>query len=309
MIAVVTTPRDIHFLIVAQELRRMGKDVCLVELPRLGNEARMSMQFGTGRSQTWNVPAQATIELDHVESVWYRRPYPAVPDPPLAASDQDWAVREWRDAVLGLFMATKARLVSNPFAQNLASMKTYQLRVAEEVGLRIPDTVMTNDADVARSFVQKHGGRVVHKCVTTPRKRWVPTKRWHEEDGNELEWLYLSPTFFQEEVFAPYELRITVVGQKIFAARFPVPAGVTDARPHIDSPYVPHRLPDDVASRLLALMKRLDLVMGTIDMRQREDGEYVFFEVNPQGQWLYVEIKTGMPIVRAVSELLAHGGE
>jgi len=119
----------------------------------------------------------------------------------------------------------------------------------------------------------------------------------------------LSPTFFQEEVFAPYELRITVVGQKIFAARFPVPAGVTDARPHIDSPYVPHRLPDDVASRLLALMKRLDLVMGTIDMRQREDGEYVFFEVNPQGQWLYVEIKTGMPIVRAVSELLAHGGE
>jgi D-alanine-D-alanine ligase-like ATP-grasp enzyme len=53
------------------------------------------------------------------------------------------------------------------------------------------------------------------------------------------------------------------------------------------------------------LMDALNLQYGTIDMRLREDGEYVFLEINPQGQFLYVEIKTGMPIARTMAELLA----
>ena len=308
MIAVISTANDSHFQCVAEELRRMGKDARLVELHRLGNGARLSMSFG-GCSQKWSDPGRAAVDFDDVECIWYRRPYPAVLVPPLSAkNDGDWAIREWREAVTSVLMSSKAYFVSNPWAQQLAAMKVYQLRLAQEEGLQIPDTVMTNDADVARAFVRKHRGRVIHKCVKSPRDRWVPTNRWQDDDDAELHWLYMSPTFFQEEIVAPHELRITLVGRELFAARFPVPVGVTDARPLLDLPYVEHRLPDDVASRLLALMTRLELRFGTIDMRQREDGSYVFLEVNPQGQFLFVEIKTGMPITRAVAELLARGG-
>jgi len=57
--------------------------------------------------------------------------------------------------------------------------------------------------------------------------------------------------------------------------------------------------------RLLALQKRLQLVYGAIDMRRTPDGEYYFLEVNPAGQWHFVEQRTGLPISKAMADLLA----
>ena len=44
---------------------------------------------------------------------------------------------------------------------------------------------------------------------------------------------------------------------------------------------------------------------GAFDLRRRDDGVHVFLEVNPAGQWLYVEEATGLPITAAVARLLA----
>lgn len=73
----------------------------------------------------------------------------------------------------------------------------------------------------------------------------------------------------------------------------------------------PGHLPPSVNYRrrpalLLKLMDELGLQYGTIDLKRCESGEYVFLEINPQGQFLYVEIKAGMPITRTMAELLAH---
>jgi MvdD-like protein with pre-ATP grasp domain len=308
MIAVVATADDVHYKCVAEELRRRGERTVLVEIPKLGNEARFSMATGDRRYQMWSVPGQEAIDLESVDCVWYRRFFPPVLSPSLSArADEDWAQREWRDAVTGAFAASPARFVSDPLAQERAGLKPYQLRLAQSVGLRIPDTLMTNDAEAALAFVRKHDGRVVHKVVKTPRDRWVGTKKWTASDEAELPWLYLTPTFFQEQIQARHELRITVVGRELFAAEFGVPPQVTDARSELDGPWEAYRLPDHVESRLFALMDRLGLQFGTIDMRRCENGEYVFLEVNPQGQFLFVEIKTGMPITRALAALLAHG--
>jgi len=72
----------------------------------------------------------------------------------------------------------------------------------------------------------------------------------------------------------------------------------------LDVPYKPHS-PQEVESLLLRLMDELNVQYGTIDMKLREDGEYVFLELNPQGQFLYSEIKTGLPITRAMAAFLA----
>jgi len=304
MIAIVSGPKDWHYRCVAEELRRMGKESFLVEIPKLGSEARFSMTTGGGSSQIFSVPGRGAVDLESVRCVWYRRVFPPVL-PALPRADADWALREWREATTGAFQACGARFLSDPWAQELAAMKPYQLRVAHRVGLRIPDTLMTNDAEAARAFIDKHAGRVIHKVVKSPRDRFVGTKKWHPADEAELQWLHLTPTLFQEQIAAPYELRITVVGRKIFAAEFAVETGVSDARVLMDAPYKPHALPAEVEALLLRLMDELNLQYGTIDMRLRENGEYVFLEINPQGQFLYVEIKTGMPITRTMAELLA----
>lgn len=307
MIAVVSTADDVHYQCVAEELRRMGKESFLVEIPKLGNEARFTMATGGERYQRWSVPGHDPIDLEKVDCVWYRRIYPPVLTPaPAAKADADWALREWREATTAAFAASGVRFVSDPWAQELAGMKPYQLRVAQTGGLRVPDTLMTNDAEAARAFVNKHGGRVVHKVVKTPRDRFVGTKKWHPDDEAELKWLYLTPTFFQEQIVAPHELRLTIVGRRIFAAEFEVGADLADARSLLDVPFVQHQLPQETAALLLKLMDELGLQYGTIDLKHCENGEYVFLEINPQGQFLYVEIKTGMPITRAMAELLAH---
>lgn len=307
MIVVVSTASDVHFKCVAEELRRMGRESFLVEIPKLGNDARFTMATGSERYERWSVPDHDPIDLEQASCVWYRRFYPPTLTPsPSSRADVDWALREWREAMTAAFAASGARFVSDPWAQELAGMKPYQLRVAQRLGLRVPDTLMTNDADAARAFVDKHAGRVVHKVVKTPRDRFVGTRKWHPDDDAELKWLHLTPTFFQELIVARYELRITIVGRRIFAAEFEVGADVSDARSLLDVPFERHRLPQEVEALLLKLMDELGLQYGTIDLKRCENGEYVFLEINPQGQFLYVEIKTGMPITQAMAELLAH---
>lgn len=312
MIVVVSTANDVHYRCVAEQLRRMGKEPFLLEIPRLGNSGRVAMATGGERYQRWSVAGSPAFDLEacaEATCVWYRRFYPPVLQPALAEpADAEWALREWREAITGAFMAARAagaRFVSDPWAQELAAMKPYQLRVAARLGLRVPDTLMTNDAEAALEFIGRHGGRVIHKVVKSPRERFLGTRRWHPDDAAELRWLHLAPTLFQEEIVAPYELRVTVVGRRIFAAEFPVAAGITDARSVLDEPYLERTLPEETAALLLRLMDELGLQYGTIDLKRTDDGEYVFLEINPQGQFLYVEIKTGLAIARAMAELLS----
>ena len=65
-----------------------------------------------------------------------------------------------------------------------------------------------------------------------------------------------------------------------------------------------HVLPDDVLDKLRQLMSILRLVYGAIDMRLTPDGEYVFLEVNPAGQWQFVEERTAQPITDALASYL-----
>jgi hypothetical protein len=81
----------------------------------------------------------------------------------------------------------------------------------------------------------------------------LATKRWSESDRDALDNLALAPTIFQEMVTDCRELRITVIGHQIFAAEFRPAVGLIDGRLDVETPYRPHRLPDDVSSRLLAL--------------------------------------------------------
>ena len=130
---------------------------------------------------------------------------------------------------------------------------------------------------------------------------------WAETDSEALEDLPLAPTMFQEAVDGPSDVRATVAGERILAARIQSSEGRfgVDSRLDLDVPCVPHELPARVANPLLEMMSALGLVYGTIDLKITDEGEYFFFEVNPQGQFLYIEILTGLPITSAVADLLA----
>ena len=135
MIAIVSGPKDWHYRCVAEELRRMGEDSFLVEIPKLGNEGRFSMATGGASSQTWSVPGRGAVDLEEVRSVgtagsfipsWSRR----------CPGRRGWALREWREASPGAFPACGPGCSADPWRE-LAAMKPCQLRVAHRLGLRV----------------------------------------------------------------------------------------------------------------------------------------------------------------------------
>ena len=129
--------------------------------------------------------------------------------------------------------------------------------------------------------------------------------KWQDEDLARLDDLVLAPAIFQEMITDCRELRVTIIGNEIFAAEFRPRDGMIDGRLESFCGYRKHVLPEAICKQLKTLAGRLGLIFCTIDMKLTDDGEYVFLELNPQGQFLYVEILTGMPLCRSLAELLA----
>ena len=156
--------------------------------------------------------------------------------------------------------------------------------------------------------MRAHCGRVIHKVMTAPRHCFLETKRWGEDERRALSGFELSPVMLQEEIEGPHDLRVTIVGGEALAARVSPRAGATgavDSRLDLSAHYEPCELPADTRGALFSLMERLGLVYGAIDLKVTAEGEHVFLEVNPQGQYLYLEILTGLPITAAVAGYLA----
>jgi hypothetical protein len=307
MILIVAPRNDVHALCVAQDLEKMGQPFRLVDSSRLAQEERIEFRAGQQSGSTWTDMDGQPIELDAVDTVWHRRRFLPAVAARHSGSDHAYFQREWTEMISGVFAALdRAWFVNDPDRQ-LAAVKPLQLRLAERLGLRIPDTLITNDPAAAAAFVERHGRRVVHKTLSPPRHRFLPTKAWSESDREVLHDLVLAPTIFQETVTDCRELRLTVIGDQVFAAEFRPAVGLIDGRLDLETPYRPHSVPNDLSRRLLALVRQLGLVFSTIDMKLTDDGEYVFLELNPMGQYLYVEILAGLPLTAAMAEMLAHG--
>ena len=119
--------------------------------------------------------------------------------------------------------------------------------------------------------------------------------------------MYLAPVIFQEYVPAVRDIRVTIVGPKTFATAICPPAGGYDVDYRMDidgARFEAIDLPAPTTRKLKAMMKRMGLVYGAVDLRRTPDDTYVFLEVNPAGEWRFVEEKTGQPITAAMAQLL-----
>lgn len=93
----------------------------------------------------------------------------------------------------------------------------------------------------------------------------------------------------------------------MFAAEVRVGAAAADVdwRLDMNPDVLTAELPTAIRDKLLALQQRLGLRYGAIDLTRTGTDEYVFLEVNPGGQFLFVEIATGMPISTAPAQALS----
>lgn len=309
MILVVSYASEDHTREVVRRLEARSREVCLIDLADFPAQADLALTWGNGEAPGYRArTARGSVDLARVRAGWWRRVRPFEVQPAVKRRDRAFATSETTQAVYGMLDSLSCRWMNPRLPDEAAQHKPAQWAVAHQVGLKLPRTLVTNEPEAARSFVEAVGvGRTVFKAFLAATEDWRETRLVLKEDMDRLDSVRYAPVIFQEYVEG-VDLRITIVGDSIFAAEidarhtsYPV-----DMRMAVgESKVSPVTLPTRVASGLKKLMQRLGLVYGAIDMRRTSGGDYHFLEVNPAGQWLFVEARTGLPISQAVADTLS----
>lgn len=257
-----------------------------------------------------------SVRQEEVQAVWMRRLWQPQMSKDLAPQFQEACARE-SIATLNGFLDGLENVywLDNLARIREAENKLRQLRVATKVGLNIPRTLVTNDPQQARQFFHKLAGKMVAKLLTPisfgmeASSFFVYTSAVKEADLLEAEMLRHSPMVFQEQIPKLRELRVIFVAGSFFTGALDssrYQAKTIDwrrAQPD-DCQWEEHQLPSQVTSSLTALMAKLGLGFGAIDLIEQPNGEYVFLEVNPTGEWGMLERDLAYPISEAIAQAL-----
>ena len=310
-VLLVTTSYDAAPKYVASALDRRGVPFFRLDTDRFPSEIRATFDPQGDLTIT---DGHRSISGKDVKSIWYRRNVkPMLPegmDPGL----RDFCERESRAFLEGVLATLQTdRWLSSPQAIWRAERKPYQLAVASRLGFTLPVTAVTNDGSTARSLAQRH--RLVAKAVSSGYVS-VPcgvqaifTSALAPTDLEDLGGLALAPVTFQEHIKKAADIRVTVVADKVFAAEIlsqsqrssRVDWRATDD-PNLE--HKTHELPRTLAQRCLDLVSFLGLRCGAIDFALKPDGTYVFFEINPNGEWVWIEDQLGLPISETIAAWL-----
>jgi glutathione synthase/RimK-type ligase-like ATP-grasp enzyme len=201
-----------------------------------------------------------------------------------------------------------------------AEHKPLQLLLAEDFGLRVPSTMITSDAEAATAFVESQPATVIKPLCSAAlagdvRHAFLAV-RVHGTDGlaGELVNLKWAPAVFQRAIDAVADLRVTIVGDEVFVARLDVDReaigqpGIRDWRIRQTDGLPPFE-PDGTLSKQIRracreMTRALGLKFSAIDLVVDVHGDVWFLELNPNGQWGFVELATGQPIGAAMAALL-----
>lgn len=305
---------DPHVGAVALELEKLSSEIVVIDPQKAGEDWSIELSFDKSGSKGWILRDEASYDLHGFSAVWWRAKPTAIHEMTGVASStaQAFAHREWRELFQSLEEFTPQALwVNSLAATHGARHKPIQLKLAHRFGFLIPDTRITNNYHAVCGFVEDR--EAIYKPLT-----------WYFRPPNEV--LYTSsigindvirsedeitvaPGIFQERINKRYELRITIVGHRVY------PVGIDSQknkeskldwrRVQTELDYFEAQLPMTVEHKLLGLHRALKLQFAAYDLAVTDSDEYLFFEVNPTGQWLWLEERLNVPISREVAVLLS----
>jgi glutathione synthase/RimK-type ligase-like ATP-grasp enzyme len=310
--------QDMHADWVEAECDRRGVPYVRFCTETFPTEARLSIHIAEGNvGGLLRLPGRE-VALEAVTGIWYRRPGEITLDPTLDEAYLQFARMEAEEMLYGLYRVLwDRRWVNLPHLMYAANHKIYQLRLARQLGLQTVPTLVTNDPAEALAFFQACGGAMIYKAMRQVAIAYTDgsahgiytTLITRENLEQHLESIRYIPCLFQQLIPKQFELRINVIGDHVWAAAiYTQEAEHTklDFRPYTQEVrHEPFLLPPALEAKCLELNRRLGLRMSNMDMIVTPDGDYVFLEVNPNGQWAWVEDQVGFPLATAlVDEIL-----
>lgn len=322
MILCISHSNDYYTIdIVIKRLRELGKEAYRLNSDNFSHKLNFDYTSNSeGVSVTIQTP-DLTFSSKDIEAVWYRKLWGITVPEDLDSAFQKIYIQEYSTMRNLFFESLKNVPWMNPMNLDhlVGENKLEQLRLASESGLEIPESLFTNDSEKVKNFfytvckgnmiAKLHGSLSRSMSGDTP---FFPTTLIQESDLDNLDTLCYCPMIFQRNIAKAYELRIVYVDGIFFTGKINAVTsakGKTDWRIATDvllgwESYV---LPEAICNSLTVMMKKMGLYFGAIDMIRQEDGQYVFLEVNPQGEWGMIQRDLGYPIGETIAEKLVAG--
>jgi MvdC family ATP-grasp ribosomal peptide maturase len=318
MILLITFTEDYYNIdLVRESLERMRIPSIRINMDEFPESFQLSASIQNGGYAFTIRTGGQVISADDVKAVWLRRYWPPKISAEIDPEFRQGCMRESQE-VLNIFLHS---LRNKPFIDPLsvitnAGNKFFQLELAKELGIRIPRTLITNDPDELKEFFSREKGEIIAKMLTpltssmTGTSFFMYTNQVSEDYLDEADMLKHCPMTFQELIPKQYELRVIYVDGQFFTGKIDASStllGRIDWRRSSPSEveWEKYELPGHIKQSLAGLMERLGLLYGAIDIIRSVEGEYVFLEVNPTGEWGMIQRDLGYPIADAIAAALA----
>ena len=317
-VLVVSHGSDDHVSLVCAELAKLGVETVIYDTDRYGVEVDASLTV-EGRQPSCILRVGETEHSgDRFGAILFR--HIRLPQAPQIAdlAARRMAESELRATLEGTILALEPALwMNHPHANRLARNKLLQLRLAAKLGFMVPDTRVTSDPHEIRKQYRAWDGRMIAKLAggqvvgeSIDSQYVILTTQLSENDLLDDAALSACPAIYQRLVEKQYEVRVTVVGDEVFACR--IDSQALDlaridwrAAGYAALSNQPYNLDAATSDRCRALMRHLDLQIAGLDFIVTPEREMVFLEINAAGQWAWVQETTGLPIAAAIARRLA----
>ena len=312
-VLIITNEHDSHADAVVLELDKRDIPVFRFHPEDFPHAWSISIASQGGSLEGEIVTPAWTVAFKDIGSVWYRRPQSLFTKSGGALSTElnDYIKVQSMAILRTLYESLQTFWVGHPRKLQRAEIKAFQLAEASKAGLKTPRTLISNSPAQAEGFIHSLGET---ECALKPLN---PTGVTNEEGyrlpltttvpkGHPLDSVALAPSIFQPYISKAAELRCVVIGKKIFSARINSQANASSSKDWraADCQLEPFELPEQVEASIFRLMDSFEINFASLDMILTPEGEFVFLELNPNGQWLWLELELGLPLVASMADLL-----
>jgi glutathione synthase/RimK-type ligase-like ATP-grasp enzyme len=303
-IGILSSYDDIHAIAVKQKIaERHPEATChLIPGKELATKGGLSWSNEASERSVLRTTDDELIEIEELDAFWYRRltMHQVIPDEADPHYAEHIHTSCWTALQGHLMTEFRGFWVSDPVATELGENKLLQLRAAQRAGLRVPATLVSQDPERIRSFCRAYPGAILKPLRA--RGELAVTAVASAELLAQDDVLSLTPAIYQENIPGDRHLRITMFGDRCHAAL--IEARELDWRTDVTVPFRAYEPAEQLRAALQHVLRTLGLVMGIFDLKLTPKGEIVFFEINPQGQFLFVEGLCNMPIAASLADYL-----
>lgn len=247
--------------------------------------------------------------LSSVQGIYFRRA-PTIFNHFYNNKNSNFLWRESKEFLEGIYLTLDANWINPIFETYKAERKLYQLNIAKKIGFKIPRSLITNIPSEVKKFISEK------ECIIKPISHGLQisdeeifsmyTSSIDKDLEFNLDELFETPVYVQEKIQNQFDIRVTVIGAKLFPVS--IKKGnlneVDWRKPEILKDYQTIELPASVADKCFEINNKLGLSYSAIDLIQSKNDEYTFLEVNPAGEWVWLEKELGLPLSQKIIEEL-----